>query len=60
MENVKKIEENSKSKNFFKVIKGSIISIILTLLLLLIISLILTTQPSSVMGIKDLFLLGSV
>ena len=42
MENVKKLEENSKTNNILKILKGSLVSIILTLILLLITSLILT------------------
>ena len=42
MEKVKKLDENSKSNNLLKIIKGSIIAIVLTLILLLITTIILT------------------
>ena len=68
MENVKKLEENTKPRNFLKIIKGSVISIVLTLVLLLITTLILTYTnvseniiPTAVIAISAIsILIGSV
>ena len=68
MENVKKLEEGSKSSNLLKIIKGSIISIVLTLILLLITTLILTYTnvseniiPTAIIAISAIsILIGSI
>ena len=68
MDNVKKIENNSKSGNLLKIVKGSIISIVISLILLLVTALILTYTnvseniiPSAVIVISALsILIGSI
>ena len=68
MENVKKLEEDSKTHNLLKILKGSIISIIISMILLLILSIILTYTnvseniiPTSIIAIAAVsILIGSI
>ena len=68
MENNKKTEENSKTGNILKIIKGSIFSIVLSLLLLLITAIVLTYTnvseniiPTAIIIISALsILIGSI
>ena len=68
MENVKKLDEGSKTNNLIKILKGSIISIIISMVLLLILSIILAFTnvseniiPTSIISIAALsILIGSI
>ncbi len=68
MDNVKKLENNSKFGNLLKIIKGSIIAIVISLILLLVTALILTYTdvseniiPATIIVISALsILIGSI